>query len=176
MQCPADRPNAGCFQYINPFSANAYQWAAQGIQVTSPDALIGGPFIEFDDGVLGCTGVDCDGPETPLPPLEYPAADTLPDGWDIAVACAVDVPERVLSDVIVSYLPSTIPNSCISSCEAQGYHFAGVEYGDECYCGTGYSGGVVPAAANISDCNVRCAGEYYISCGGSWRMQIYSDI
>ncbi len=53
MQCPADRPNAGCFQYINPFSANAYQWAAQGIQVTSPDALIGGPFIEFDDGVLG---------------------------------------------------------------------------------------------------------------------------
>ncbi|PSR71935.1 hypothetical protein PHLCEN_2v12145 [Hermanssonia centrifuga] len=120
-------------------------------------------------------GVDCDGPETTLPPVEDPVYD-LPEGWRIAMPCAVDVPERVLSDVIVSYLPSTAdPYHCLSSCQSQGYHFAGLEYADECYCGTGYSGGVAPAAANVSDCSMRCAGDYIYICGGSWRMQIYTN-
>ncbi len=106
-------------------------------------------------------------------PIEDPSYD-LPEWWTVAFPCAVDVPERVLSDVIVSYSPSTaIPYECALYCEAQGYYFAGVEYGDECYCGTGYSGGIPPTAANVSDCSMRCAGDYFYACGGSWRMQIY---
>ena len=89
------------------------------------------------------------------------------------IPCAVDNPQRVLSNVVVSYLQSTTPYSCTEQCSAQGYSYAGVEYGDECYCGTGYVGGVPPEAADPGDCDVRCAGSYYFTCGGSWRMQIY---
>lgn len=124
---------------------------------------------------LGCGDfADCDGPETALPgPYIYNIA--LAAGWKVASQCAVDTPERVLSDVIVSYLPSTTPYSCTTLCASKGYTYAGVEYGDECYCGTGYAGGVSPAVADVGDCDMRCAGDYIFTCGGSWRMQIYTS-
>ncbi|PSR71934.1 hypothetical protein PHLCEN_2v12144 [Hermanssonia centrifuga] len=178
------RTEALCSQYINPFSVNEYVWGTLlGIEVSSPNVLMADR-IEFWDDIDGCSepqttvatccvsinggiGVDCDGPETVLPPIEDPSYD-LPEWWTVAFPCAVDVPERVLSDVIVSYSPSTaIPYECALSCEAQGYYFAGLEYGDECYCGKGYSGGIPPTAANVSDCSMRCAGDYFYACGGS---------
>ncbi|EIN08471.1 WSC-domain-containing protein, partial [Punctularia strigosozonata HHB-11173 SS5] len=45
----------------------------------------------------------------------------------------------------------------------------------ECYCGTGYS--VDPSTidnAPASECSMACAGDDTLTCGGSWRMQIYS--
>ena len=98
----------------------------------------------------------------------------LPSGWSVAIPCAVDNANRVLSDVVVSYLSSTTPASCVASCAELGFTFAGVEYTDECYCGTGYLDGVVPPTADEGDCNMRCAGDYKQSCGGSWRIQLYS--
>ena len=122
----------------------------------------------------GCAdGIDCDGPETALPTTQATSAE-LPDDWSVAIPCAVDNPNRVLADVVVSYLPNNDPYVCVSECIAQGYAYAGVEYGDECYCGTGYVGGATPPSANISDCDILCAGSYYYYCGGSWRMQIYT--
>lgn len=114
---------------------------------------------------------DCSGPETALPVPEYPPP--LQAGWSVDMPCAVDNPQRVLANVIVSYLPSTTPYSCTGLCGSKGYQYAGVEYGDECYCGTGYVDNVMPPAANLSDCSMLCAGGYYFNCGGSWRMQIY---
>lgn len=119
------------------------------------------------------TYVDCDGPETPLPD-PIPVENILPTGWQVAVPCAVDVPERVLANVVVTYADSTTPRTCAIQCQNLGYRYAGVEYGDECYCGTGFApGGVVPASADPSECNVRCAGTYSYTCGGPWRMQIF---
>jgi hypothetical protein len=122
---------------------------------------------------IGCAlGVDCDGPETALPDV-IDVNYELPTGWVLAVDCAVDNADRVLTNSIVTYKQSNYPYSCVTQCAQQGYRYAGVEYGDECYCGTGYVGGVLPQAANASDCNMRCPGSYYYNCGGSWRMQIY---
>lgn len=87
--------------------------------------------------------------------------------------CAVDNPQRVLANVVVSYAPGNTPYSCTGLCSSGGYAYAGVEYGDECYCGTGYVGGTEPAAADLSECGMLCAGSMYEDCGGSWRMQIY---
>jgi hypothetical protein len=127
--------------------------------------------VPSTDILLVCTGMDCDGPETPL---LGPGTDQLADFWHVDVPCAVDNPQRVLENAIVSYGNATArPLLCTDYCQSLGYAYAGLEYGDECYCGTGYAGGVAPPTADASECNVRCLDGYYWTCGGSWRMQIY---
>ncbi|KAI0093065.1 hypothetical protein BDY19DRAFT_989743 [Irpex rosettiformis] len=187
--CTGGRTFTVCAKYIRPYSDNAYFWSNICEFQASSSALIADQIERYDEGFpcelpyvatccvgFGCAnGIDCNGPETSLP--EFPRGASLqaelPNNWVIAVECAIDNPGRVLANTVVTYEQSTTPNSCIESCIAQGYQYAGVEYGDECYCGTGYAGGVVPQAANVSDCSMPCAGSYYNSCGGSWRMQIF---
>ena len=131
--------------------------------------------IEIDTFFLiacGTTGIDCDGPQTALPPVNN--GTQLPTGWSVRVPCAVDNSNRVIQVSTVTYLPTNTPASCTAQCAAQGFSFAGIEYGDECYCGTGFQGNTVPPAANPSECNMPCTGNSAINCGGAWRMQIYS--
>lgn len=120
--------------------------------------------------------VDCDGHETDLPPVQLPMYD-VPPGWTTALPCAVDVPSRVLANVITSTNPAyATPYDCVNHCISLGsqYRYAGLEYGTECHCGTGYAGGVVPDAADVSECDMRCSGDFIWPCGGSWRIQIYT--
>lgn len=114
--------------------------------------------------------MDCTGPPTSVP---APSGTALPDGWKVAIPCAVDNPDRVLSDIVVTYLGSTTPSSCITQCAEQGFKLAGTEYTDECYCGTGFLNNVVPPIADPSDCNLTCAGDSKQVCGGPWRIQLY---
>ena len=118
----------------------------------------------------GNVGVDCTGPATSLPPL---GSEQLPPNWTIAVPCAIVNANRVIEDTIVTYLTTTTPASCVASCAAQGFTFAGVEFSDECYCGTGFTDGQFPPEAAVSECNMPCAGDAKATCGGSWRMQVY---
>lgn len=115
--------------------------------------------------------MDCDGPQTGLPPAT--SSTELPQGWSLNVACAVDNPNRVLKVTSVTYLPTTTPASCTAQCAAAGFSFAGIEYGDECYCASGFQDGN-PPTADVSECNMACAGNSTLTCGGPWRMQIYS--
>lgn len=55
--------------------------------------------------------------------------------WNLAAACLTDetAPHRLLS---ISTIDSKLtPASCDASCASQGYSFAGVQYGRECWCG-----------------------------------------
>ena len=95
------------------------------------------------------------------------------------VAIVVDVKLQIALRVIemIEVVHLTNPSSvltCANLCQSKGYRYAGVEYGDECYCGTGFApGGAAPALADPAECNMRCAGSYYYTCGGPWRMQIF---
>ena len=100
------------------------------------------------------------------------AVETLPDGWSLVSACAVDDGSRVIENDSVSILEDNTPATCIASCVAGGFGYAGVEYGDECHCGTGFDAKEV---APPSDCNMPCAGNVGLTCGGSWRIQVYSS-
>lgn len=62
---------------------------------------------------------------------------------------------------------------CASDCLAGGFTLFGVEYGGECYCGTGLSDGAVPTFE--SDCNVPCAGSSAEWCGGGGRLNLYGQ-
>ncbi|KAI0693986.1 hypothetical protein BC835DRAFT_1306520 [Cytidiella melzeri] len=186
--CTSDRPTALCAWHIRPYSDNAYTWDNVCDFSAPSTALIADNVEMYDYGYncssmyvatccarfSGCSnGIDCDGPETALP-VPYTGNDVeLAFNWVTAVPCAVDNADRVLTNTIVTYLQSNTPYNCALSCFSKGYQYAGVEYGDECYCGTGYVGGVLPQAADLSECDMTCPGSYYFNCGGSWRMQIY---
>ncbi|KAI0296533.1 WSC-domain-containing protein [Multifurca ochricompacta] len=98
---------------------------------------------------------------------------TIPLNWTTQYACAVDVPSRILANVVTTQYTDNMPASCIQRCDAAGFSYAGVEYSNECHCGTGLVG--TPASAPVSDCNMTCTGDPTLSCGGSWRIQIYKS-
>ncbi|KAI0077494.1 WSC-domain-containing protein [Panus rudis PR-1116 ss-1] len=98
---------------------------------------------------------------------------SLPLNWSTMMPCAVDIPSRVITkDVTTQYIDNT-PESCIVRCNDAGFAFAGVEFSNECHCGMGV--GAMTAAAPLSQCNMPCTGDPDLSCGGSFRIQIYKS-
>ncbi|KAJ7462545.1 WSC domain-containing protein, partial [Mycena latifolia] len=86
--------------------------------------------------------------------------------------CATDTPSRILTDAYITNSDTNTPLSCTQNCFSLGFTYAGVEYGNECYCGTSLASDV--SAANIADCDMPCAGDATITCGAGWRMQVYN--
>ncbi|EJF62156.1 WSC-domain-containing protein [Dichomitus squalens LYAD-421 SS1] len=98
---------------------------------------------------------------------------TIPLNWSTVYACAVDVPSRVIADDVTTQYTDNTPASCIERCDADNSVYAGVEFSNECHCGTGLVG--TPTAAPTTDCNMACTGDETLSCGGSFRIQIYKS-
>lgn len=61
-----------------------------------------------------------------------PASTDLPTGWHLFDACAVDSSARVIESSKWSRSSNNTAANCIASCDAQGYAYAGLEYGVEC--------------------------------------------
>ncbi|WVQ71228.1 hypothetical protein IAR50_000753 [Cryptococcus sp. DSM 104548] len=89
-----------------------------------------------------------------------------------ALGCAVDSFDRVLSEYSVSMSDMTI-NSCLSACEDLGYKYAGVEFGEECYCSSTLASGV---AYDEDRCNIACIGDEQETCGGTWAVEVFELI
>jgi len=67
------------------------------------------------------------------------------------------------------------PALCIEFCSnfTFPYGFAGVEFGEECWCD-----GVIQLTANLTDssaCDIPCTGDNTLLCGGSNHISIYTD-
>ncbi|KAI4865776.1 glyoxal oxidase N-terminus-domain-containing protein [Hypoxylon rubiginosum] len=71
--------------------------------------------------------------------------------------------------------PGTMtPEQCLSKCASFGYAAAGLEYGDECYCGDPIDVGASGATDRPeTECNVVCAGDASAICGGGARLSLY---
>ncbi|KAK4168541.1 putative copper radical oxidase [Cladorrhinum sp. PSN259] len=66
------------------------------------------------------------------------------------------------------------PNMCLNRCREFGYHAAGLEYGEECYCGD--PANIATAGATFrpeSECAIPCAGNSSAICGGLSRLTTY---
>ena len=61
------------------------------------------------------------------------------------------------------------PQRCISVCQARGFAYAGVQYGESCLCGNSY--GKYGAANN---CNYACTGDRNQVCGGYSANSVYA--
>ncbi|KAL7419478.1 hypothetical protein Q5752_006316 [Cryptotrichosporon argae] len=97
-----------------------------------------------------------------------PTATALPEGW-ISYGCSVDQDSpRVFNGPSTASDNNTI-SGCTASCAAQGYTWAGVEYGRECWCGTN----ALMSPTNSSACNVPCSGDPWANCGGSYAVEVF---
>ena len=65
-------------------------------------------------------------------------------------------------------------NMCLDRCAKYGYMAAGLEYGEECYCGD--AANIETAGASFrpeTECNILCAGNTSAYCGGGSRLSTY---
>ncbi|KAI0676190.1 WSC-domain-containing protein [Trametes maxima] len=93
-------------------------------------------------------------------------------GWT-SVGCITDNTARVLNEY--SYESETLTaDSCLASCAAKGYSLAGIEFGQECYCGNSLKtqNGAGKALA-ASSCNVPCIADSNTLCGGTWALSLF---
>ncbi|WWD04019.1 hypothetical protein V865_002082 [Kwoniella europaea PYCC6329] len=98
-----------------------------------------------------------------------PSATSLPSGWS-SVGCIVDnTNSRALPGVSSTNANNNTIQGCVSSCASKGYLFAGVEYGQECWC----SNTATLTSAASTDCNMVCPGDIWSTCGGSSRINVY---
>ena len=83
---------------------------------------------------------------------------------------------RALANATWSSSNMTIEN-CVGFCKEQGAlgKWAGVEYGQECYCGSGIANGGGPASDGNVGCDMACAGNQYEWCGGPNRLFVYKS-
>ncbi|KAH8090923.1 hypothetical protein HD553DRAFT_279680 [Filobasidium floriforme] len=95
----------------------------------------------------------------------------LPSGWQDAGCRAEGAGGRALVGYATSGKNMTV-KTCVETCAGRGYSIAGVEYGQECYCANSFSNG---GGATASGCTMSCAGDVTRTCGGSSRLNVYSN-
>ncbi|KAI9812048.1 MAG: hypothetical protein M1827_004941 [Pycnora praestabilis] len=107
---------------------------------------------------------------------EPPAAQnsSLPGSWTYQGCISDNEPGRTFPYQLILTDNNTATN-CLTQCSNFGFGAAGMEYGEECYCGD-----VANIAANgatvepETDCNVPCSGNSSYLCGGGNRLSYYS--
>ena len=93
-------------------------------------------------------------------------------GWN-ALGCYTDnVTARTLSNAVNMNGANSI-EACTTACYNAGFPYAGVEYANECYCGSALQNGGGPAPDGDALCNMACSGNANETCGGSDRLNMY---
>jgi hypothetical protein len=86
------------------------------------------------------------------------------------LGCYNDTGSRVLNGYYTSSGGMTV-ESCVSTCQTQGYAYAGVQSSSQCFCGNGpYN-----SAGQGNACNYTCNGNSGEICGGSWANSVYTS-
>ncbi|KJA18927.1 copper radical oxidase [Hypholoma sublateritium FD-334 SS-4] len=97
----------------------------------------------------------------------------LPAGWAFN-ACWVDnLDGRIFIDQQPGNAANT-PLACIQQCVALNFSVAGMEFADECYCGDSLVDGAA-IATDQTTCNMGCAGNASLACGGPNRLSVYAS-
>ena len=90
-------------------------------------------------------------------------------------ACYVDVPSRILDPVDQAPVGFGLTlEYCAQICHDKGYTsgLAGVECGNECYCGSKIASGATPT--DMSNCSWGCSANISEQCGGIWRINVFA--
>nr|XP_054772640.1 T-cell differentiation antigen CD6-like [Lytechinus pictus] len=80
---------------------------------------------------------------------------------------------RALADVVHISRNMTVM-LCVHYCHARGYPYAGLEYGEECYCGALGSNYAIYGRYWDSACQHPCSGYANERCGGIGRIAVYN--
>ncbi|KAI0052846.1 copper radical oxidase [Auriscalpium vulgare] len=157
------------------------------VQCFCGDTLVDGAVSTKDaDCNMGCGGNTteaCGGPNRlsvytatgnvtalPVPVVQL---TTLPGQWQYSGCLAEPGAARVFPYQIINTNNNSAAG-CLAQCSAFGYPAAGMEFGDECWCGdvddiTNNGGKTAPE----TDCVIPCSGDPIHLCGGAERLQLY---
>lgn len=80
---------------------------------------------------------------------------------------------RLLSGASYTNKTGMTVESCVNYCSAAGATYAGLEFGQECYCGNALASGVT--ATDQSKCNMLCKGNNKEFCGASRLLNLYKN-
>ncbi|KAH7105021.1 WSC-domain-containing protein [Auriculariales sp. MPI-PUGE-AT-0066] len=87
--------------------------------------------------------------------------------WTSLGCARDDLPQRALT---VSWSsPDMTVNKCVAHCSSAGYNYAGLEWGQECWCGTKFDAGRL----GQFPCNQACAGDSAQHCGAPSHLAMY---
>jgi len=125
------------------------------------------PDSECNDSCNGDSGAKCGG-FWRLSLYSSTGASAPPAVSYTAQGCFVDQPDRGLTNVETTDDTIT-PPLCAGFCV--GYRYAGVEYGNQCFCGNTWPSSYSKVADN--ECNFTCAGDPTQTCGGFWLLNLY---
>ncbi|KAF2458758.1 hypothetical protein BDY21DRAFT_283734 [Lineolata rhizophorae] len=106
--------------------------------------------------------------------FEPPAAqeEDLPEGWEYQ-GCITDSLERVFFWQLI-LKNNNSAETCLTRCQEYGYEAAGMEYGEECYCGDPINVEEFGAEDRPEDeCSIVCSGDPRYICGGNDRLSWY---
>ncbi|KAF5573947.1 WSC domain-containing protein [Fusarium pseudoanthophilum] len=108
-----------------------------------------------------------------ISPPKWPFTDVTDTNKFRYLGCAKDTyGSRSLNMAQTSADNMTI-ESCLDYCEHQGYLFAGLEYGRECYCGNAVDKNKLPVKGQLGKCEMPCAGNKEQVCGGPGALSLY---
>ena len=81
-------------------------------------------------------------------------------------------PSRILGNAV--FIGAITQEYCAQICadKNEGYTLAGVEFAQQCYCGTALAAGAT--SKPLSDCNMACSANSAEHCGGNDRISIYN--
>ena len=86
--------------------------------------------------------------------------------------CVKDRQPRLLGKYLGKSNGNT-PSDCVRRCKEldDGYLFAGVQFGSECFCGN--EAPPDDTLVDESECDWKCEGDNDLVCGALWRMNVY---
>ncbi|USP76719.1 uncharacterized protein yc1106_03993 [Curvularia clavata] len=111
--------------------------------------------------------------QDPVKVLQPPKPVQTVDGWTYQGCITDNVNGPVFPWKLVNQTGNT-PQWCLSQCKAFGFMAAGMEYGEECYCGD--LDGIQKTGSTVapeSDCNTACSGDPEALCGQGNRLSWY---
>ena len=99
--------------------------------------------------------------------------NSIPAGWKLAATCVTDAaqPNRLLSQS-TNFATTLTPAVCVADCNSKGFAYAGVQYGQECWCGDKLTpNSLAGRKTNATECNMPCTGDKSQNCGGFYRVR-----
>ncbi|KAI9826107.1 MAG: hypothetical protein M1832_000556 [Thelocarpon impressellum] len=151
--------------------------------ISNGGALV--PDTECSNTCSGNAAEKCGGPARlsiysngPLEVYQPPAAQTtgLPGSWEYQGCLQDNAGNGLVRTFIwqIIFPDTNDAETCLNQCAKFGYMAAGMEYGDECYCGdVAHIDEVGAALVPETECNVLCSGNPSFMCGGGSRLSYY---
>ena len=98
-----------------------------------------------------------------------PWANTIyPTGKPTLMGCFADGSSRDLSGPAETSSTDS-PEQCAAWCNVQGFKYAGLQDGNQCFCGNSFGSYGVS-----NECSSTCSGDPTSLCGGSWANSVYA--